>query len=94
MTTRLIEECLELERLENDPLIYLIGSYVPNYFLVVDPYMINMKDFENMVPGKIVRLRRPAWGRGNIENYIKRIEFIEGEKNEQTTIRTSKIHLG
>jgi hypothetical protein len=32
--------------------------------IIVDPQMINMKDLENPEPGKLIRLRRPAWGRG------------------------------
>ena len=31
---------------------------------VVDPYMINIKDMQTPEPGKLIRMRRPAWGRG------------------------------
>jgi len=33
--------------------------------ILVDPYLVSMKDLENAcLPGKVIRLRRPAWGRG------------------------------
>ena len=49
---------------------FLFNSHVANVrkavndMLVVDPYMINIKDLENPEPGKLIRMRRPAWGRG------------------------------
>ena len=35
-----------------------------NDMLIVDPYLVNIKDLEDPQPGKLIRLRRPAWGRG------------------------------
>jgi len=35
-----------------------------NDMWVVDPYLINIKDVENPEAGKVIRTRRPAWGRG------------------------------
>jgi hypothetical protein len=35
-----------------------------NDMLIVDPYLINVNDLKDPEPGKLVRLRRPAWGRG------------------------------
>ena len=32
--------------------------------LVVDPYLVNINDLKDPQPGKLIRLRRPAWGRG------------------------------
>jgi hypothetical protein len=32
--------------------------------LIVDPSLVNMEDLENPSPGKLIRLRRSAWGRG------------------------------
>lgn len=49
---------------------WLFNSHITNVrkavndMLVVDPYMVNMKDLQNPEPGKLIRLRRPAWGRG------------------------------
>jgi len=35
-----------------------------NDMFVVDPYLVNIKDMEDPKPGKLIRLRRPAWGHG------------------------------
>ena len=35
-----------------------------NDMLIVDPYLINMNDLKSPEPGKLVRTRRPAWGKG------------------------------
>jgi len=35
-----------------------------NDMFVVDPYLINVNDVKKPGPGKIIRTRRPAWGRG------------------------------
>lgn len=49
---------------------WLFNSHITNVrkaindMLIVDPYMINMKDLQNPEPGKLIRMRRPAWGRG------------------------------
>ena len=49
---------------------FLFNSHVANVrkavndMLVVDPYLVNIKDLEDPKPGKLIRLRRPAWGRG------------------------------
>ena len=49
---------------------WLISSHITNVrkaindMLVVDPFMINMNDLTNPQAGKIIRLRKSAWGRG------------------------------
>ena len=49
---------------------FMFNSHIANVrkavndMLVVDPYLVNIHDVENPEPGKIIRLRRPAWGRG------------------------------
>lgn len=35
-----------------------------NDMLVYDPYLINSNDLKKPGPGKLIRMRRPAWGRG------------------------------
>lgn len=35
-----------------------------NDMIVVDPYLVNMNDLKDPKPGKLIRLRRSAWGRG------------------------------
>ena len=49
---------------------FLFNSHVANVrkaindMLIVDPYLVNMNDLKDPQPGKLIRLRRPAWGRG------------------------------
>ena len=49
---------------------WMFNSHVTNVrkaindMLIVDPSLINMEDLENPAPGKLIRLRRSAWGRG------------------------------
>ena len=49
---------------------WLFNSHVANVrkaindMLIVDPSLVNMEDLENPEPGKLIRLRRSAWGRG------------------------------
>lgn len=35
-----------------------------NDMMVVDPYLINMEDLKSPEAGKLIRMRRPGWGRG------------------------------
>ena len=49
---------------------FLFNSHVANVrkavndLIIFDPYLVNSNDLSNPEPGKLVRLRRPAWGRG------------------------------
>jgi len=49
---------------------FLFNSHITNVrkaindMLIVDPYLVNINDLQNPEPGKLIRLRRPAWGRG------------------------------
>jgi len=49
---------------------WLFNSHVANVrkslndMLVVDPYLVNINDLKDPEPGKLIRLRRPAWGHG------------------------------
>lgn len=49
---------------------WLFNSHIANVrkaindMLIVDPYMINMKDLQSPAPGKLIRTRKPAWGKG------------------------------
>jgi len=47
-----------------------------NDMLVVDPYLLNINDVKNPGPGKIIRTRRPAWGRG-VDNAIKQLNVVD-----------------
>jgi hypothetical protein len=49
---------------------FLFNSHIANVrkaindMLIVDPYLVNIQDLRDPKPGKLIRLRRPAWGRG------------------------------
>jgi hypothetical protein len=49
---------------------FLFNSHIANVrkavndMLVVDPYLVNIEDLKDPQPGKLIRLRKPAWGRG------------------------------
>jgi len=49
---------------------WLFNSHIANVrkaindMLVVDPYLINIADLKDPEPGKLIRMRRPAWGKG------------------------------
>jgi len=49
---------------------FLFNSHLENVrkaindMLVVDPYLININDLKDPKAGKLIRLRKPAWGRG------------------------------
>lgn len=49
---------------------FLFDSHIANVrkaindMFVVDPYLVNMNDLKDPQPGKLIRLRRSAWGKG------------------------------
>jgi len=49
---------------------WLFNSHIANVrksindMLVVDPYLVNIADLKDPEPGKLIRMRRPAWGKG------------------------------
>ena len=49
---------------------FMFNSHVANVrkaihdMIIYDPYQVNSEDLKNPAPGKLIRLRRPAWGRG------------------------------
>ena len=61
---------------------FLFNSHVANVrkaindMLIVDPYLINMNDLANPKPGKLIRMRRPAWGRG-VDNAVKQLGITD-----------------
>ena len=44
-----------------------------NDMFVVDPYLININDLKHPEPGKLIRLRRPAWGRG-VDKVVQQLQ--------------------
>lgn len=69
-----------------ETLDWLFSSHVANVrkaindMLIVDPYLVNMQDLENPAPGKLVRMRRAAWGRG-VENAVKQLQVNDVTQN-------------
>lgn len=67
--------CTPMGRLEilyglQGVLDWMFNSHVANVrkaindMLVVDPYLVNINDLKDPQPGKLIRLRRSAWGKG------------------------------
>ena len=58
---------------------FLFNSHVANVrkaindMLVVDPYLVNINDLKEPEPGKLIRLRRPAWGRG-VDKVVQQLQ--------------------
>ena len=73
-----IESIYGLQTLIN----FLYNSHIKNVrkalndMLIVDPMLINTNDLFKQGPGKLVRLRRSAWGRG-VENVVKQLEITD-----------------
>jgi len=49
---------------------------VMNDMLIVDPSLINMNDLRRPGPGRLVRLRRQAWGRG-VDDAVKQLAVTD-----------------
>jgi len=50
---------------------------------VVDPYLININDMKDPEPGKLIRLRRPAWGRG-VDKVVQQLQVTDITKGNIT----------
>ena len=61
---------------------FLFNSHVVNVkkaindMFVVDPYLININDLKDPRPGKLIRLRRPAWGRG-VDKVVQQLQVTD-----------------
>lgn len=61
---------------------FLFNSHISNVrkaindMLIVDPYLVNMEDLRDPQPGKLIRLRRPAWGRG-VDKVVQQLEVSD-----------------
>lgn len=69
-----------------ETLNFLFNSHIQNVrkaindMLVVDPYLINMNDLKDPKPGKLIRMRRSAWGRGT-ENAVTQLKITDVTTN-------------
>jgi len=65
---------------------FLFSSHVTNVrksindMLIVDPFLVNMDDLKNPSAGKIIRMRRNAWGRG-VQNAVQQLAVNDVTKN-------------
>lgn len=65
---------------------FMFNSHVANVrkamndMLLVDPSLVNMEDLKNPEPGKLIRLRRSAWGRG-VDGAIKQLAITDITQN-------------
>jgi hypothetical protein len=61
---------------------FLMSSHMTNVrkaindMLIVDPSLINMEDLKSPSPGKLIRMRKSAWGRG-VENAVKQLQVVD-----------------
>ncbi len=61
---------------------FLFNSHIANVrkaindMFVVDPYLINIKDMEDPQPGKLIRLRKPAWGHG-VDKVVQQLQVTD-----------------
>lgn len=61
---------------------WLFNSHIANVrkaindMIVVDPYLINIEDLKSPEPGKIIRARRPAWGRG-VKDAVQQLHITD-----------------
>jgi hypothetical protein len=62
---------------------WLFNSHIANVrkaindMLVIDPWMININDVKDPKAGKLIRLRRPAWGKGKVSDYISQLNVVD-----------------
>lgn len=65
-----------------ETLDWLFSSHITNIrkaindMLIVDPSLININDLKDPAPGKLIRMRRAAWGRG-IDNAVKQLHVTD-----------------
>lgn len=65
---------------------FVINSHITNIrkalndMFVADPLMVNIRDLSDPRPGRIIRLRRAAWGRG-VKDYIQQLKVTDVTAN-------------
>jgi hypothetical protein len=65
---------------------FLFNSHVANVrkaindMLIVDPYQVNIADLKDPNPGKLIRLRRPAWGKG-VKDVLQQLQVNDITRN-------------
>jgi len=52
-----------------------------NDTIIYDPYLVNSNDLKDPKPGKLIRMRRPAWGMGKISDAVKQLQINDITQN-------------
>jgi len=71
---------------------FLFSSHIENVKrsvnneLIYDPMMLNEKDMLDPKPGKRIRLRKAAWGRGGIDSYWGQIKIQDLTQNNMSDV--------
>ena len=71
---------------------WLFNSHIANVRkavndkLIVDPFLINVKDLESSEPGGFVRMRRPAWGKSLIDSAVKQLGITDITANNMRDV--------
>lgn len=58
---------------------------------IFDPYMINMKDLQAVGIKNLVRINKPAWGKGNISEFVTKIGY---EEFKDTLVKSEEVEDG
>lgn len=62
---------------------WLFNSHIQNVrkamndMLVIDPWMININDVKDPKAGKLIRTRRPSWGKGKVGDYVQQLNVTD-----------------
>lgn len=62
---------------------WLFNSHIANVrkalndMIVYDPWMINSNDVKDPKAGKLIRTRRPSWGKGKVSDYIQQLNVVD-----------------
>lgn len=65
---------------------FMFNSHISNVrkalndMFVVDPFLININDLKDPRPGKLIRLRRPAWGKG-VKDAVQQFQVNDITRN-------------
>ncbi len=68
---------------------FMFNSHVANVrkaindMIIYDPYLVNSNDLKNPSEGKLIRLRRPAWGRG-VQNVAQQLVVNDVTRGNMT----------
>jgi hypothetical protein len=71
---------------------WLFNSHIANVRkavndkVLIDPFLVNMKDAESSEPGGFIRMRRPAWGKGLMDSAMKQFTITDITANNMRDV--------